>query len=197
MTFRIISEAISNVSTSGLALDAGIQYVTGTNDDRNNVKFGIALKNVGTSLKFAGDGLSTRVDAPGASSAYQLSVEQRAEGFEMPSLVNIGASYDFELATEHVLTLAGTFTSNSFTNDQFVLGLEYRFKKIFMLRTGFTYENDVFDAALRTTCFTGPSAGVTIDLPIGKTGKSFGVDYSYRDTKPWDGTHSLGLRFTL
>jgi hypothetical protein len=197
LNVKIISEAISNVTASGIAIDAGIQYVTGTNDDLDNIKFGIALKNVGTSLQFSGDGLSTRVDAPNANPNYQISVEQKANFFEMPSLVNIGASYDFNLAVDHKLTLAGTFTSNSFTNDQIALGLEYRFRKIFMLRTGFTYEKDIFDTDLRTTAFTGPSAGMTVDLPLGKTGKSFGIDYSYRDTKPWDGTHTLGLRFTL
>jgi hypothetical protein len=197
MTVKIISESISNVTASGIALDAGIQYVTGTNEDRDNVKFGISLKNVGTSLAFSGDGLSTRVEAPGANPNYQISVEQKANSFEMPSLLNIGAAYDFTLAEDHKLTLAGTFISNSFTNDQFALGLEYRFRKIFMLRGGFTYEKDIFDSELRSTAFTGPSAGLTIDLPLGKTGKSFGIDYSFRDTNPWDGTHSLGLRFTL
>lgn len=197
MTLRIISESISNVSASGIALDAGIQYVTGTNDDRNNVKFGIALKNVGTPLQFSGDGLSKRVTAPGTNNVYELSVEQRTQGFEMPSLVNIGAAYDFELALDHKLSLAGSFTSNSFTNDQFTLGTEYRFRNIFMLRFGFTYEKDIFDTDKRTTWYTGPAAGLTVDLPLGKSGKSFGVDYSFRDTNPWDGTHSLGLRFTL
>jgi hypothetical protein len=197
MTIRIISESISNVSAGGIALDAGIQYVTGTNDERNNVKFGIALKNVGTPLKFSGDGLSTRVDAPNTNNVYQMSVEQRSQGFEMPSLINIGAAYDFALASDHKLTIAGNFTSNSFTNDQFIAGLEYRFRSIFMLRGGFTYEKDIFDDALRTTWFTGPTAGLTVDVPLGKSGKSFGIDYSFRDTNPWDGCHSLGLRFTL
>lgn len=194
---KIITESISNVDASGLAIDAGIQYVTGTNEDRNNVKFGIALKNVGTPLQFGGDGLSTRVQAPATNNNYQLTVEQRSAGFEMPSLVNIGAGYDFDIAQDHKLTLAGTFTSHSFTNDQFIVGLEYRFRSIFMLRGGFAYENDIFDDALRSTVYTGPSAGLTIDLPMGKTGKSFGVDYSFRATNPWDGIHSFGLRFTL
>ena len=194
---KIISESISNVDASGLAIDAGIQYLTGTNDDRNNVKFGISLKNIGTPLKFSGDGLSTRVNAPATNNVYQMTVEQRTSGFEMPSLVNIGAAYDFNLALDHKLTLAGTFTSNSFTNDLYNAGLEYRFRNIFMLRGGFSYEKDIFDKALRTTFYTGPSAGVSIDVPMGKTGKSFGIDYSFRDTSPWDGVHSFGIRFTL
>ena len=197
MAIKIVSESISNVGTSGIALDAGIQYVTGTNDERNNIKFGIALKNVGTPLQFGGDGLSTRVTAPNTNNVYQLTVQQRTEGFEMPSLLNIGAAYDFNLALDNRLTLAGNFTSNSFTNDQFMLGLEYGFKELVMLRGGFTYENNVFDDALRTTVYTGPSAGATLMLPLGKGGKKFGIDYSYRATSPWSGVHTFGARFTL
>ena len=197
INFKIISESISNVDASGIAIDAGIQYITGTNDDRNNIKFGIALKNVGTPLKFGGDGLSTRVDAPNTNNVYQLTIEQRSAGFEMPSLLNIGASYDFTMTTDHTITVAANFTSNSFTNDQFTGGVQYKFRNLFMLRGGFTYEKDLFDDALRTSWFTGPAGGVTVQAPLGKTGKTFGIDYSYRATKPWDGVHSFGLRFTL
>ncbi len=197
LTLRIIDESISNVSAGGIAIDAGIQYVTGNNEDKDNIRFGIALRNVGTPLQFAGDGLSTRVTAPNTSNVYQLTLEQRAEGFEMPSLINIGVSYGLELAKEHELTIAGNFTSNSFTNDQFTGGLQYSFKKMFMLRGGFTYEKDLFDNTLRTTVYSGPSAGVTVDLPMGTGGKKFGIDYSFRATQPWDGIHSFGIRFVL
>lgn len=197
LAIKMVSENISNIGSSGVALDAGIQYVTGTNDERNNIKFGIALKNVGSPMRFEGDGLSTRVNAPGANVPYTLTVQQRVEGFEMPSLLNIGAAYDFALATDHRLTMAANFTSNSFTSDQYMLGLEYGFRELFMLRGGFTYEENVFDDALRTTVFTGPSAGASVNLPLGKSGKRFGVDYSFRATNPWSGVHSLGAHFTL
>lgn len=195
MTFKIINENISNLSARGIALDAGIQYMTGTNEDKDNVKFGIALKNVGTPLKFSGDGLSSRSAA--ANGNYQLTIEQRTEGFEMPSLVNIGAAYDFKLAKDHRLTLAANFTSNSFTNDQYVLGLEYGFRNMLMLRGGFCYEPDILDDNLRTTVYTGPSAGMTLEVPMGKSGKKFGIDYSFRATNPYDGVHSFGAKITL
>ncbi|MFZ7114665.1 MAG: PorV/PorQ family protein [Bacteroidota bacterium] len=197
LTLRIIDESISNVSAGGLAIDAGIQYVTGNNEEKNNIRFGIALRNVGTPLQFGGDGLSTRVDAPNTTNVYQLTVEQRTEGFEMPSLINIGMAYDFIMAKDHALTLAGTFTSNSFTNDQFTGGLQYSFKKLFAIRGGFTYEDNLFDDELRTTVYSGPSAGLTVDVPMGSGGKKFGIDYSYRATQPWDGIHSFGFRFIL
>jgi len=197
LTLRIIDESISNVSAGGLAVDAGIQYVTGNNEAKDNIHFGIALRNVGTPLQFGGDGLSTRVNAPNTNNVYQLTVEQRTEGFEMPSLLNIGFAYDLELVKDHELTIAGNFTSNSFTNDQYTIGLQYGFKKLFMLRGGFTYEDNLFDDALRTTVYSGLSAGMTVDLPLGSGGKKFGIDYSYRSTQPWDGIHSFGFRFIL
>ena len=197
LTLRIIDESISNVSAGGLAVDAGIQYVTGNNEAKDNIHFGIALRNVGTPLQFGGDGLSTRVNAPNTNNVYQLTVEQRTEGFEMPSLLNIGFAYDLELVKDHELSIAGNFTSNSFTNDQFTAGLQYGFKEIFMLRGGFTYEDNLFDDALRTTVYSGPSAGLTVDVPMGSSGKKFGIDYSYRATQPWDGIHSFGFRFIL
>lgn len=197
LALKLVNENISNLGASGVAIDAGIQYVTGTNDERNNIKFGISLKNVGTPMRFEGDGLSTRVTAPNTNNVYTLTVQQRVEQFEMPSLLNIGAAYDFDLATDHRLTLAGNFTSNSFTNDQFMLGLEYGLKEMFMLRGGFTYEKDLFDDLARTTVYTGPSAGATVMLPLGKSGKKFGVDYSFRATNPWSGVHTFGARFVL
>ncbi|MBK9543449.1 MAG: PorV/PorQ family protein [Bacteroidetes bacterium] len=195
ISVKIVNENISNLAARGVAIDAGIQYMTGTNEDKDNIKFGIALKNVGTPLKFGGDGLSSR--APVSSGVYQLTIEQRSRGFEIPSLVNIGGAYDISLAKEHRLTIAATFTSNSFTNDQYTGGLEYGFKNIFMLRGGFTYEEDLFDDNLRTTIYSGPSAGMSIEVPMGKSGKKFGIDYSFRATNPYDGVHSFGAKFTL
>ena len=55
VTIKMISEQISNLSANGVALDAGIQYVTGKSD---NLKFGVALKNIGPRMSFKGDGLS-------------------------------------------------------------------------------------------------------------------------------------------
>lgn len=195
MQIKLVNENISNVGASGIALDAGIQYVTGNNEDRNNIKFGIALKNVGTQMKFGGDGLSSR--ANNNAGTYQLTIESRSAEFEIPSLLNIGATYDFDLAKDHSISLAASFTSNSFSNDQYTAGLEYAFKEMFMIRGGYTYEKDITDDNLRTTVYTGPSAGLTIEMPLGKSGKKFGIDYSFRATSPFDGVHSFGGKFTL
>ena len=93
VSFKSISESISDLKASGFVFDVGIVYVTGNNESKDNLKFGISLKNVGSPMKYSGDGLSVKVAAPTGN--YQLTVEQRSEKFEIPSLVNIGISFVF------------------------------------------------------------------------------------------------------
>ncbi|HKR06381.1 MAG TPA: PorV/PorQ family protein [Bacteroidia bacterium] len=199
ITARIISESISDVKASGFAFDAGIIYRTGTNAEKDNLKIGIALKNVGAPLKYSGDGLTFKGNPPGYpyTGNYQMTVLQRSDKFEMPSLVNIGISYDWKLAELHSLTTALLFTSNSFTNDQFGGGLEYTFKKLFSLRGGYVYEKKLSNEEESVTASNGLSGGVTVEVPLGKSGKSLGIDYAYSTTRYFDGTHRVGIRLTL
>jgi len=194
INFKIISQSIPDASAQGLALDAGIQYVTGSDEQ---IKFGISLKNIGSRMKFTGDGLSFRGFVPGAPE--QMTLQQRSEQFELPSLLNIGGSYDFNLVPdEHRITIAGTFTSNSFTKDQFLVGLEYGFKNYLMVRAGYNYEEGITKTTERTTALTGPAAGLSIQVPLKKESKSiFAIDYSYRMSNPFQGSHSIGLRVDL
>ncbi|MBA3706730.1 MAG: PorV/PorQ family protein [Bacteroidetes bacterium] len=201
LTVRGITEKISNVSSRGIALDAGIQYIAGRHDQ---LKFGISLKNIGPRMNFSGDGLSFKAPVPGATNgANTYSVQQRTQNFELPSLLNIGAGYDFYLKKDsssmknHRITAMGTFTSQSFDKDQYKVGVEYGFKNMLMVRVGYTYEKDILDKEKRTTVFTGPSAGFTLELPFGKNKSTFGIDYSYRATNPFNGTHSIGARINL
>jgi len=196
ITVRIISESASDVKAQGAAFDAGIQYVTGFNEAKDNLKFGISLKNVGTPMKYSGDGLSFRGNPPVATT-YQQTIESRTATYELPSLVNIGVSYDFKLAEFHRITAAGSFTSNSFTYDQFGIGAEYSFKDMFGLRFGYLSEQDLGSDEDRLTALTGLNGGVSIDIPLGKGGKKFGIDYSYRSTEFYDGSHGIGVRLML
>jgi len=202
MCMRVINQSIPDAKASGMALDAGIQYVTGK---QNNAKFGISLKNVGPKMQFRGDGLSFRELLENGTS---MTVDQRSESFEMPSQVNIGGTYDYYIGGDtanktHRITGAAAFVSNSFTKDEFRLGLEYGFKTYLMLRVGYGYEKGIVNEddtkeTYRTSAQKGLSAGFTVELPLSKDkGTSFGLDYSYRDTQPFDGTHSIGIRMNL
>jgi hypothetical protein len=209
-TVKIISEQISNVSARGVCLDAGIQYHTGKYDQFH---LGISLKNVGPKMVYKGDGMSfeaniaTGTQSNGTVSGYTATFEQRSANFELPSCLNMGASYDFLLGVndsvkakevDHRISVAANYTSNSFTYDQYSLGVEYGFRKYFMVRAGYTYEKGQLKNDDRRTAFTGPSAGITLQLPFGsEKNKSFALDYSYRFTNPYAGVHSIGARINL
>jgi hypothetical protein len=66
-----------------------------------------------------------------------------------------------------------------------------------MIRMGYTYEEGITTPSTRTTALRGPSAGFTIELPMGDNGSTFGLDYSYRHTDPFQGSHSIGARIDL
>ena len=195
---KIISESIKDMDGIGVALDAGIQYVTGPFD---NVHFGITLKNIGPTMKFSGDGLSFKAFLV-QGSTQQFTMVQRVDDFELPTQLSIAAAYDFLFAETNRITIAGNFCSNSFTNDQFILGLEYGWREMFLVRVGYTYENGIWskngilydDGCMNIN--RGLSAGLSIDVPISKKENAlrFALDYSYRDTYTYGGTHSVGLR---
>lgn len=197
INFKIISESISDMSAQGLAIDAGIQYVTGELD---NIMFGITLRNVGPTMRFSGDGPALKVFPSGQNTAFTL--EQRASSFELPAQLLIGVAYDFHIPGKHRITLAGNFTSNSFSKDQFTGGVEYSLKDYVMIRAAYTYEDginySIDDPENRTNAFKGISAGLTVQVPLNKEkGTKFAVDYSFRAMDAFDNTHTIGAIINL
>ncbi|NBC24518.1 MAG: PorV/PorQ family protein [Bacteroidetes bacterium] len=192
ITFKIVSESVADLSATGVAIDAGIKYVTG---DRDQIKFGIALKNVGPPISFSGDGLSFQTLVP--DDEYPFTAEIRSEDYELPSLVQFGFSYDFLLAEDHNLTAHGSFVANSFSNDNFLVAAEYDFKKLFFLRAGYHYEDNITSSLDRRYVYTGLSAGAGVQLTFGEKKSRVSFDYAYRATDPFDGTHAIGARIHL
>lgn len=197
---KIISESIKDMSGTGVAIDAGIQYVTGPFD---NVHFGITLKNIGPTMRFNGDGISFKAFLQHGVDE-QFSMNQRTGTFELPTQLSIAAAYDFHFAETSRLTVAGNFCSNSFTKDQFIAGLEYGWKEILLLRVGCNYEKGLWagssDAIYdENDCMNlnrGLSAGCSVQIPLSKKEDAvkLAVDYSYRQTYSFNGTHSIGAR---
>lgn len=192
ITLKILSESVADLNASGVALDAGIKYVTG---ERDQIKFGITLKNVGPALAFEGDGLSFESEAP--EDFYSFTAELRSAEYELPSLVSIGFSYDFLLPEKHFLTAHGTFIANSFNNDNYLVGVEYSFIEKFYVRAGYHYEENIFSDEDRRNVYTGLSAGAGLEFEFGDNGSRISVDYAYRASMPFDGSHSIGARIHL
>ena len=99
----------------------------------------------------------------------------------------------------NTLTMGTTFTSNSFSRDQWRLGAKYVLKSAkahFVLRGGFVYEKNIFNSENMATALAGPTGGFTVDFPMGENGTTLGLDYAYRHSI-LGGIHSVGGRINL
>ncbi|MDR2979319.1 MAG: PorV/PorQ family protein [Bacteroidales bacterium] len=222
---KIVTESIADVKAGGVAIDAGVQYVAGWME---NFRIGVVLKNIGLPISYSGDGLSVKGFV--SNTNHEITMEQRSAEAEMPVQLTIGLSYDFlffggtayegltrderkkneadltRKDASHRLTLAGSFTANSYSRDQFVLGLEYGmgYKEgigdIFQLRAGYTLEGGMWDIEAADTWYAGPCAGASFAIPLAK--KKQGVqkillDYGYRFTNKWKGNHYIGIKVAI
>lgn len=188
ITGKVVNEAISNAAARAFAIDAGVQYVTGEDD---NFKFGISLRNVGSKMRFTGEGLSKQLPNPGPVS-YNNTYYERATAYELPSQLSIGASYDWLLGQQNRLTLMGNFTSNAFSRDQLGGGIELGVSKNFAFRVGYKAELDAIED--EATIDNGLSGGLSFSVPVKKGSSTrLGLDYAYRQTKIFNGIHNLGL----
>jgi hypothetical protein len=222
---KIVNERIADMGSTGFAIDAGVQYISGAYE---NFKIGVTLKNLGLPMRYSGDGLSIRGAVE--NTGHSLTLEQRSAEAEMPALLTLGVSYDFLFwgkeyknmskkdrvdegltrdQAEHRLTLAGSFTANSYSSDIFALGMEYSLMQIFQVRVGYAVEGsqlkrDVVDGKKvkgeATTWYAGPSAGVSVGIPLVKKNKGnqkIYLDYAYRFTNKWSGNHYIGVKVAL
>lgn len=195
VNFKVISENISNLRATGIAFDAGIRYITGEQDQ---IKFGIALKNVGPVMRYKGDGLSTEVNYLNDGNIATL--EQRSATYELPSLLNIGASYDFIFDENNKLILSGAFTANSFQYDQYRVGVDYGMtteKAAFNVRAGYVLEREMFDTENRANALTGLTAGLSADALVGKNKSALGVQYAMRLAGQFGVIHTFGVTISL
>ena len=209
ISFKVINETTSNATATGFAIDAGIQYVSGRNDQ---FRLGVVLKNIGLPMRYKGDGLALRSYLN--RNSFPSTILMPSESSEMPALLGLGISYDFlfgdksgnpekrEIEREDAknrITLAGSYVANAYSKDQFIVGLEYSLLDFFQVRGGYTIEG--FKAETSTTNLSGPSAGASLLIALNKkvsdNPSRLAIDYSYRFTKSWNGSHAIGVRIIL
>lgn len=191
VNIKLYNTTMVDMNVTSASVDAGVQYVTG---ERDQIKFGITLRNIGPAAEYEGEGQSVTLTVP--QGGYAQAFRERSESFELPATLAIGGSYDWEFASQR-LTVAAAFQSNSFEKDIYTLGAEYSFKEIVLVRAGYSFY-DSRDYAENTSVFTGFNMGASVDVPLSKNSDdSFQLDYSYRSTSFFDGVHSIGVSFIL
>ena len=197
ITARVVNESIADVSATAIALDAGVQYLTGSDKYPERFKFGISLRNVGSRMRFGGQGLNYSAKNPDETLPYQITVAKQSNEFELPSQLNIGVAYDVLPEEKMRLTTVFNFTSNAFSRDEVGGGLELSFTNLISIRGGYRYEvGTVTDG--KQSVYTGLAGGLTLNIPTKKdSDKMLSLDYSYQATRVWSGTHNLTFRLNL
>jgi hypothetical protein len=195
VNIKVLNSNITNISATGLCFDAGVQYHTGA---QKEWKFGISLRNVGPAISYGGDGMDLLLPVP--QEGYVQTFSSRSAAFEIPAALSLGGSYDWFVipGSKDRLTFAASFTSNSFEKDLFHFGLEYAaLNEQFAVRAGYTATDDRFDN-MATSAIDGFAAGFSVAAPLGKESTSkVALDFSYRNTRVFNGIYTVGARITL
>jgi hypothetical protein len=186
VTATVVSEKIMSTSATGLAFNAGIQYA---GLGLPGLNLGVAIKNVGTQMKFDGANLvhqGTINDAQRNANPNSYAVQ--VSPYDLPASIEIGLSYTAKLSEKSALTLAGDFQNNNFADDEYKVGGELVLEKLLCLRAGYTFApNADKDPTGETSYIYGLSFGAGVILNLG--GVDARVDYAYRSVKYFDGNN--------
>ena len=197
ITARVVNESIADVSATAISLDAGVQYMTGSDKYPERFKLGISLRNVGSRMRFGGQGLNYTATNQDGTLPYTIAVSKQPNEFELPSQLNIGAAFDILPEEKMRLTGVFNFTSNAFSRDEIGGGLEFGFNNLVTVRGGYRYEVGVVTDG-KQSVYTGLAGGLTFNIPGKKDSeKMMSLDYSYQATRVWGGTHNISIRLNL
>lgn len=167
---KLISEQIAEVSATGFAFDFGLQYVAGI----SGIRFGIALKNLGSSMKFDGPGLDRTFSENGTTTIRRVTLQE----FDLPTNLEIGLGYSATFSKNNNVILSTTFQNSSYSSDEYKFGLEYNYNQMLFLRGAFTVYPDHSEVEDTNKSLFGPSFGAGLKYPFG--GLTLGFDYAYR-----------------
>ncbi len=174
VTVKLISEQMQRVTGSGVSLDIGIQYrgVAGI----EGVNLGVALKNVGPQVNFDGPGLLRQADAiEGRRPAqYYSSI---ASSWELPTSVELGLAYEYQMTEEMQMNVGGSYTNNSLALDSYKVGGEAIYG-VGMLKFAARGGYDMWSKGEDDMSVFGPSFG--FGLTFLNPSVDVTIDYAYR-----------------
>lgn len=183
ITAKLVSENVIRTSASGIAFDFGVQY----GSSEVPIRLGIALKNLGPSMKFDGPDMEYFADIPGQDPGSRpRALRLPGAEFELPSTLEIGVGYDYKLADQHALVLSGDFLNNNFGSDEYRVGAEYNYDDRFFVRAGYAAAQNEDDNIY------GPTFGVGVNVPV--EGSRISFDYAYRQVEFFDANQWFTLR---
>lgn len=203
-TVTYVNENVANTVANGVAFDFGVQYATGY----HGLKFGMAVKNIGTQMHFSGPGLEIFTRDPSADpNAGSRGLSFSSAGFEMPSYFTVASSYDVKRDAHQRLTVMAAYQNNNFNGDNLRSGAEWSYKDMFMLRgsvfgtfqgtTDPITSEETFKFSSGDDLYSGYALGAGFQTKMGEQGH-VGVDVAWRPVRNFfDDIVELGVRMTF
>jgi hypothetical protein len=188
VTTKIISESIDRVSASAVAFDVGIQYHSLVGIQGFNL--GLAIKNVGTEMKYDGSGLYRFAQATNGTRSAQY-YKSEAASAELPATVELGLSYEGRPTENIRYEVGGAYCNDNLYYDEYRVGGEVSYSmpsslKLFgrfgMRTLGARTEDDIY----------GASYGFGIGYNF--TGIAITVDYAIRSVDLFDDNQIVSVK---
>ena len=180
-TVKYIEERIYEVTSSGLALDAGAWYAT----EFRGLKIGFAVSNLGFDQTFSGRQLEVNYD-PGTPGEPPVNAELSAEPFKLPLLFRASGSFDFfemfmDPLEDHRLLTVIDFIQHSDSDERLILGGEYTWQNLLSVRSGYEFNADELTWSV--------GGGVRVDVSEFRVG----FDYAASSLGRFGLGHRVGL----
>ena len=193
VNLKLINESIMSTNANALAFDLGVQYRTGM-----GVNIGVAMKNIGSAIKYSGQNLEKLVGVPGSEpTAADRRMAIPAEKAELPSVFEIGLSYDYVPVEKVNMSFMGNFRNHNFQNDEVLAGAEFDYAKTVFLRGSYSYQlNSEEDVKGGLSYIYGPAFGFGLAYPLTAT-TNICFDYAYRMAEYFDANQLFTLTITF
>jgi opacity protein-like surface antigen len=170
VTAKLVNESILSTSASGFAVDFGVQYKF-----QADLAIGVAIKNLGTNMKYTGTDLAVRTTVPNtANNSPTGSYVPETEAFQMPSYFELSASYNVNVGNMNSFLVGASFRNNNALEDQMMVGLEYEAFRTISFRGG-------YEAALKNSAnaIYGLNVGAGLQYEM-ENSLMFSFDYAFR-----------------
>lgn len=184
---KIVYQSIWKTSSSAIAIDMGVQYVT----PFDGMVLGMSISNFGSKMKLEGNSTLVLYDPDPNSSGNNGNIPAylQTDEWELPLNFRVGVAYDPIKSDQHRVTLA-LDALNVSDNYEFVnIGGEYAFNDMFIIRGG--YKSLFLPDSEESYSF---GAGIR-QLLLGNLAIQF--DYAYQDFGRLNNIQKFSLSITF
>ena len=186
---NVISESFDRAKATGISFDMGVQYRELF--DVSGLSFGVVIKNLGSSMKYDGNGLFKTANDPDAQRGptyYKID----AQSADMPSEFSIGLAYLKKFGNANNASFSFAFQNNNYTYDNYKLGLELSHDNWVFLRAGYLYSPQATSDA--PNIFQNYTLGFGLNLKK-VTHVNMTLDYAFIPVKYFKSNNVFSISF--